>query len=113
MQPVVYVSIGQQVRRLRKARGFSQEQLAEMINISTTHMSHIETGSAKLSLPVFLDLAEALGVPADSLLHDEDTLPDSVLTRNALTVMKQCTTSQLRVITDLIITAKKAMDAYF
>lgn len=57
-----YHEIGRRIRRYRKARGLSQEQLAEKIWISPTHMSHIETGSTKLSLPVFVDIAAALEV---------------------------------------------------
>ena len=45
-----YYEIGQRIRRVRKAKGISQEQLAEMVGISVTHMSHIETGNTKLSL---------------------------------------------------------------
>ena len=45
-----YNKIGEQIRKIRKAHGLSQEELAERVNISTTHMSHIETGSTKLSL---------------------------------------------------------------
>lgn len=40
-----YKSIGQRIRKYRKAKNYSQEQLAEKINISPTHMSHIETGA--------------------------------------------------------------------
>ena len=65
-----YYAIGQRIRKYRKAKGLSQEQLAELVDISTTHMSHIETGNTKLSLQVFADLAEALQVSVDSLLYD-------------------------------------------
>ena len=47
-----YYKIGQRIRKFRKAYNLSQEQLAEKVGISTTHMSHIETGNTKLSLPV-------------------------------------------------------------
>ena len=45
-----YYAIGQRIRKFRKAQNLSQEALAEQANISTTHMSHIETGNTKLSL---------------------------------------------------------------
>ena len=45
-----YYAIGQRIRKFRKACGLSQEELAEKVGISTTHMSHIETGNTKLSL---------------------------------------------------------------
>ena len=38
-----YYAIGQRVRKFRKSQNLSQEQLAELVNISTTHMRHIET----------------------------------------------------------------------
>lgn len=38
-----YYKIGQRIRKFRKAYHLSQEQLAEKVGISTTHMSHVET----------------------------------------------------------------------
>ena len=52
-----YYAIGQRIRKRRKAQNLSQEQLAERIGISTTHMSHIETGNTKLSLSVLVDIS--------------------------------------------------------
>ena len=65
-----YYQIGQRVRKYRKAQGLSQEELAARVGISVTHMSHIETGNTKLSLPVLVELACALGVQSDDLLFD-------------------------------------------
>ena len=66
------MKIGEQIKRLRKERNMTQEQLAEKIGISTTHMSHIETGSTKLSLTVLVDLAVNLKVKTDCLLFNEN-----------------------------------------
>ena len=66
-----YKGIGQRIREYRKSRHFTQETLAEEIGISPTHMSHIETGSTKLSLPVLVDLSRALDVPADVIIQTE------------------------------------------
>ena len=65
-----YYAIGQRIRRIRKAKGLSQEQLAEMVNISTTHMSHIENANTKMSLAIFVKIAEALEIETDALLYD-------------------------------------------
>lgn len=65
-----YYDIGQRIRHYRKACGLSQESLADKADISVTHMSHIETGNTKLSLPVFVKIAEALDVQTDALLYD-------------------------------------------
>ena len=41
-------------------------------------MSHIETGNTKLSLPVFVKIAEALDVQTDALLYDSPRFSKSV-----------------------------------
>lgn len=68
-----YEKIGGRVRKLRKLHNLSQEELAEKIGISTTHMSHIETGNTKLSLSVLVDLTIALNVQAECLLFDRES----------------------------------------
>lgn len=72
-----YIEIGQRIRKYRKQQNLSQEELAEKIGISTTHMSHIETGSTKLSLSVLVDLAKNLNVKTDWLLFDESYLDNT------------------------------------
>ena len=57
-----YFEIGQRIRHYRKACGLSQEALAGRVGISVTHMSHIETGNTKLSLPVLAKIADELSV---------------------------------------------------
>ena len=37
-----YYKTGQKIRKHRKICGLSQEELAEKIGISVTHMSHVE-----------------------------------------------------------------------
>ena len=66
-----YKGIGQRIREFRKLRSFTQEELAEEIGISPTHMSHIETGNTKLSLQVLADLSQTLNVTADSIIQTE------------------------------------------
>ncbi len=107
-----YFAIGQRIRKFRKARGLSQEQLAEKADISVTHMCHIETGNTKLSLPVFAALAEALEVQTDALLYDA---PRDTVTRasgEVQTLLETCDGSQARVISETVRALKQAMDAY-
>lgn len=65
-----YYEMGQRIRKYRKASNLSQEQLAENIRISVTHMSHIETGHTKLSLPVLVKIAETLSVQTDAIIYE-------------------------------------------
>ena len=107
-----YYKIGQRIRKIRKAHRLSQEELAERIDISVTHMSHIETGSTKLSLPVLVDLARVLEVRTDDLLNESGTDSISTALVDISTVLESCTVPQSRVIVDLVKAAKLSMDKY-
>lgn len=108
-----YYNIGQRIRKFRKAQGLSQEELAEKVNISTTHMSHIETGNTKLSLPVFVDITKALGVRANELLDDVDWMETAGKERDEiLSVVEQCTAHQAKIIAEIVKATKLAMDKF-
>ena len=107
-----YYEIGQRIRRIRKAHGLSQEELAERVSISTTHMSHIETGNTKLSLPVFVEIAQALEVQTDSLLYDEPRGSVSTAISSISAVLETCDTRQARMIMDMVKAMKRAFDQY-
>lgn len=97
-----YYAIGQRIRKIRKAREVTQEALAEQVGISVTHMSHIETGNTKLSLPVLVALASALEVRVDDLLYDGERGSRSTAMESIAQMLDRCPTNQIRVIEDVI-----------
>lgn len=106
-----YYDIGKRIRKIRKAKGISQERLAESVGISTTHMSHIVTANTKLSLPVFVAIAEKLEIPTDILLYDEPQ--DNIgIAQEIKAVLNSCTSKQARIITDVVKAVKQSFDAY-
>lgn len=107
-----YYEIGQRIRRIRKAHKLSQEELAERVGISTTHMSHIETGNTKLSLPVFVDIAEALDVQTDSLLYDEPRNSITIAMRDIVAIVEECDAKEAHVISDMVKAMKQSFDKY-
>lgn len=105
-----YYAIGQRIRKIRKAQGFSQETLAEQAGISVTHMSHIETGNTKLSLPVLVDLAEILDVRTDDLLYDEIFAERSSTIDEIVQILNTCTVQQLKIIKNILKTTKISLE---
>lgn len=63
-----YVAIGQRIRRCRRNADITQQQLAKMIDCSTSFIGHIERGTRKLSVETLLAICHALHVSADQLL---------------------------------------------
>lgn len=107
-----YYEIGQRIRKMRKAHDLSQEELAEKIGISTTHMSHIETGNTKLSLPVLVSISQALGVQTDDLLFESANTSKNNALNEIVELLDTCTPQQVRVIQDIIRATKTALQKY-
>ncbi|MGN1443570.1 MAG: helix-turn-helix domain-containing protein [Acutalibacteraceae bacterium] len=107
-----YFEIGQRIRKFRKANGFSQEELAEKIGISVTHMSHIETGNTKLSLPVLVALAEKLQVRTDDLIYDKPITNRTAEIVDIVKMLEGCTPQQILMIHDIIKSTKTAINKY-
>ena len=60
--------IGANVKKLRAARGLSQEELAHRAGIDRSYLSEIENGQKNLGVLILDAIAEALGVEAVALL---------------------------------------------
>lgn len=67
-----YKNLGRNIAFYRKLRGISQEKLSEMVNISRTHMSRIETADCTVSLDVVFALAEALQVEQYNMFQNKE-----------------------------------------
>lgn len=59
---------GGTVRQLRTAKGWTQEDLADAADLTTTYVGQVERGDKVPSLTVVLKLARGLGVPPTNLL---------------------------------------------
>jgi transcriptional regulator with XRE-family HTH domain len=62
------IAFGDRLRRLREARGWSQERLSETAGLHFTYISQIERGARSPGLNVLARLAEALGVTLPRLV---------------------------------------------
>ncbi len=87
----------------------SQETLAEKINISKTHMSHIETGNTKMSLPVLAAIAVALNVSTDSILFEEKRESKNTAVDEIGFELDDCSLTELKILKDIVCSAKSAL----
>ena len=111
MDNLNYYKIGQRIRKYRKALNLSQDALAEKVCISTTHLSHIETGNTKLSLSVFVDIANALSVQTDQLLFDTPS-NKSILINDILDLLNSCSSQELLILKDILKSTKCSLNKY-
>lgn len=64
-------NVGKRIKAAREHRGFTQEQLSEMVGLTAMHISVIERGVKPPKLETFVKIANALDVSSDQLLQDE------------------------------------------
>ena len=57
--------IGARIAKLRKLKGWSQEELSERAGLQRTHISRIEAGKYAVTFEVVESIAEAFGMTVD------------------------------------------------
>ena len=63
-------AIGRRIKAARENKRLTQEQLAELVDLSPMHVSVIERGVKLPKLETLINIANVLDVPADVLLQD-------------------------------------------
>lgn len=69
MKTTVKKLLGSRIKELRHGRGLSQEQLAEIVDVDTKHLSRIETGLSAPTVDRLEIIADALDVEVHSLFE--------------------------------------------
>lgn len=67
------MTMGEKILRLRKARGWNQEELAEQIDVTRQAISRWESDSAKPDADNIVALCNLFGISADYLLNTDPT----------------------------------------
>ena len=72
--------IASRIRQARRAKGLTQEQLAETLDVATETVSRYEAGKLPPSLPMLYRMADALSVDVESLVGRGPAAPRSAET---------------------------------
>lgn len=104
-----YVLLGKRIRAARLAAGLSQEQLAEMVGLTSQHISHTEVASTKISLPALIKIANALHTSVDRLLTDSIHDSKAYLMDDVQTVFSDCNPDEVYVMLEAANAVKKSI----
>ena len=107
-----YFKLGQRIRKYRKAMHMTQEELADKVSISLPHMSHIETGNTKLSLPVLVKIAEALSVRIDDIVYDKPPINKSDVKQEISNILDSCSDKKALIIIENVKSLKITLDKF-
>lgn len=98
-----YVKVGQQIKQARMEHKLSQAELGEKIGCSNNHMSHVEIGQTKPSLPMMLKLSLVLNKSLDYFFLDTPFTQNEIIINTELTdKLQKCDTATLQTISKII-----------
>lgn len=99
---VDYSLIGKRLAELRRARGLTQEKLAEMTELTNNYISNIEHNRSIPSLETLLKLCHALQVTPDAVLLGAFTQAENYMTSELKQRIEGCTAKEKRLIDGFI-----------
>ncbi|HEY1756584.1 MAG TPA: helix-turn-helix transcriptional regulator [Bryobacteraceae bacterium] len=62
--------VADRIKKIRKAKGITQEQLAELAGLNRTHLYRLESGKQSMTLRTLKLVADALNVRVQELVKD-------------------------------------------
>ena len=104
-----YKAIGKRIKIARIKADLTQERLAEMVEISPTHMSNIETGTTRVSLTSIVSLANALSVTVDDLLCDSVVKSKVQFEKDIAGIIADCDEYEIRMVKDMAQALKETL----
>lgn len=69
-------SIGKRIQECRKKQGFTQEQLADQMNVSIQMVSNLERGNKAIRIDNLINLSRILDISTDYILTGKESKED-------------------------------------
>lgn len=77
MESLLLEGIGRRIQQRRKQQGFTQEQLADMMNVSIQMISNLERGNKAIRIDNLIKLSRILNISTDYILTGEEPAGDA------------------------------------
>ena len=89
------MDVGLNIKRLREEKGYTQQQIAELINMHRSNYSKIESGQREISIDALDKIAKHFGMTIDQIVHMDGDVPKEV------TIEDKTDLEQLRLLQEL------------
>ena len=85
-----YALMGERLRKARIRKGYTQEKLAELLKVSITYVSRIETGKTRLNLKRLNQICKVLDTTESYILDGAESDSNSYLSNEFNAILKDC-----------------------
>ena len=101
------IRIGENIKRLRKAKGFTQEQLAELMNVSCAAVSKWESSDTYPDITLIFPLASLFEISIDELMGYDSARVEEEIANVIETYMQLERNGKFEEATEYITAARK------
>lgn len=96
-----YSVIGERLKKARKEKHLTQEQLAEKIDVSIAFLSRIERGSSQINLKRLTQICEILDITEGDILNGTSSKSAKYLDAEFASLLKKCSSEKQKLIYDV------------
>lgn len=96
-----YSVIGDRLKKARVQKGYTQEQLAEKIDVSVAFLSRVERGNAKVNLNRLNQLCDLLEISEGDILTGVGSTSNTYLDKEFSDLLKSCPPDKLKLIYEI------------
>ena len=93
-----YTLMGERLRKARVRKGYTQEKLAEIMKVSITYVSRIETGKTRLNLKRLNELCNILDTTESYILDGAESGSKSYLSSEFNAILQDCSSEDKELI---------------
>ncbi|MCR5021673.1 helix-turn-helix transcriptional regulator [Ruminococcus sp.] len=108
MNELNYMEIGARIRKSRESQMFTQEKLAEMLDVSVKFISDIELGAKGMSLKTLNKLSQSLLITTDYILYGNDSEAEI---GEIMMLLQKCPTEKRKYAVDLLKVYVRSIDS--
>lgn len=100
---------GEKLKKLRKSKGLTTDQVAKKVNVSQSYISRFENNKAIPDIEMIARILDALDTDIPTFFADNPELPPDLL--KLTQTAKKLTTQEREKVTELLETMLKRLDA--
>ena len=84
----------------------TQETLAELVGVTSQHISNIETGKTKVSLSTFIKIVNELNIPPEMVFRECMRIEAPALKSDIMDIIQDCNQMELKILAEIIESSK-------
>ncbi len=93
-----YKLIGKRLKQARLEKNITQEHIAEILDVSSTYISRIETGSTKINLKRIYEICNILEADEAKIISGTSDTSTNYMSADFNDLLKNCPTEKLKLI---------------